>query len=443
MMQSCRDQVGGPSSFEAKKAFVAMVFALLLGSCVSLLQLDGYASAVSELCDRYDQCDYDDYPSCTAKAGARLSAASDDTRAQWLTGFNDNKCLVQCKNTLSCMDTVPICAALGSDCDVTQECCGFRQSQTKCGARVVDGSQQVSCCLLDGQDCSADAECCGNRCASADGVAAATCGALTCSDAGQSCADIEIGCCPGLQCDLETEKCFLCEPDGGECRSDEECCGLCVGNVCKSVCSQAGQACASSADCCADAQEEQGQLQCLAFGSAQGDLMLCAYEGCLPNNAFCSDDAADCCSGHCDPNSGLCADCIPVGSAGCETVEQCCADADNCDDDGVCVGEEVCSNEYAWCDVSAMASECCSGVCGAQSECCKTKNEDCAHSVCHTGEWLNPNCPPSPGTDMTNNSCVADICTVAPSCCCHEWTDVCVSLVSDKCSYLCGEQVKP
>ena len=122
---------------------VVAVFGIALSSCVSVLGLEGYGSAIAALCDMHNGTCKGSYPDCTSRAEKRLTNADEAVRAGWLVNFVDNRCLDQCLENWNCLDSTPICGARGSSCNVAEECCGFSSTTADC--------QGGRCCTLDGR----------------------------------------------------------------------------------------------------------------------------------------------------------------------------------------------------------------------------------------------------------------------------------------------------
>ena len=136
------------SCIRALLAFVLLgSVGLLSQSCVDLLDLDGYDSAIRQLCDKLAQCEDEDlYPDCIATAEARLSSTDVTTRAAFLTGFADKNCLENCTNARKCLDADPICFGSGQDCGTLEQCCGFSSGFGVC--------QADRCCIPGGAPCA-------------------------------------------------------------------------------------------------------------------------------------------------------------------------------------------------------------------------------------------------------------------------------------------------
>ena len=182
---------------------------------------------------------------------------------------------------------------------------------------------------------------------------------------------------------------------------------------------------------------------------------------CQPNQLLCS-ESADCCSGYCDPDfgvcdeppecvavgdpcmdrgdasccSGLCAEgtcvCLPEGLA-CGFDEDCCS--------GSCLGQ-VC--EPAGCGEPGQGCgddfECCSGVCndGTCTWACAAEVFSCDHGMCEIGAALDPSCAECTGPVCDPDpDCVAKICQDDDYCCCTEWDQICVDEVARVCNKVC------
>ena len=213
------------------------------------------------------------------------------------------------------------CRADSDICSAASDCCSGTCNLTGAGGGICEPLSDfvTTTCAVDGEPCSASSACCSQVCASVPGggmacgapsgcnpvhdlctTDAACCGSTGSYGAGGApvvCA-ITAGMSAGL-CKPPTG----CKPNGSLCNVNagtdccsgnsqvEDTCGPDLTGVfrCRSLsCSNSGQACASSADCCND-------LPCVPNASGTPPLV-CAATACVPSSAACTTDA-DCCSG--------------------------------------------------------------------------------------------------------------------------------------------------
>jgi hypothetical protein len=264
------------------------------------------------------------------------------------------------------------CLALGQSCSYAGACCALGctgPSETKCGEPV---------CASIGTACQVDAECCTHHCLT--GKCAP--GAVACSPAGESCIG-EADCCSHVCKDIAdgTRRCALlqaCRVEGEVCSDDSACCsskctlgpnalGTCAplaqctsgdGKPCKR---QVGEVCKDDAECCSrSCLESEGTKRCVSVGGCRA-----RCEACI------SDD--QCCSGSCATGADgarRCAaagTCLPPGDI-CATDDQCCAGTvkAKCYEDPPLVGARRCHDPASSCsqdgDPCVLASACCSGI---------------------------------------------------------------------------------
>lgn len=376
-----------------------------IGSCTSVLDLDGHASVAEEMCTLLDRCyDADDSARCRPTIEGHLNEASSPVRAQWLKSITDRSCLDSCSAGRVCLNLEPLCTFAGS-CVLDQDCCGSLEGRASC----VDGS----CCTTRGSACNSDADCCTGAGACVNG----TCGGTTCTEANQRC-ERDVDCCTrickGNQCATT-----VCNDNKFDCVVDQDCCsGFCDPAVKRCAepptCGGEGEACAIETDCCSE-------THCVrAPGTLEGH---CAARACSLELVDCADDD-QCCSGHCDRSSSsfFCAVACSHAGNSCAADTDCCASTCT---DNVCVGTcstNLCTKSAGCCN----GNPCVGGVCGAE----------CAPPAAH-----NPCTPGGPlATVDIATACVDVICAADPFCCCVAWDDICVNaafLPGSTCSGSC------
>jgi hypothetical protein len=424
---------------------LALVLALggLASSCVGLLELEGYAGAVGELCAQLTTCYGEAYfPGCVAHADPRLAAASVDVRASWLRTFADEHCLENCINARSCLDIAPVCGDVGLSCGQSEQCCGFTTGFNECA--------NGSCCARTGAPCSAAVPCCADECIND------VCGGVPCAPPGSPCVE-GFECCTEI-CNPESGLCSeeVCRPEGAPCVDGIDCCsGFCdlgvtveseggAGVFAVAPCLPRGAPCTGAGDCC------DGECVEVDATTLVGD-RVCSSADCIPEGVQCSDNT-ECCSGSCDPDFGRCSGCRDPGESCSEDGECCsntCGDGDACcaPDGSPCLEPgECCSGE---CGASLKCGdgncrlgdapctqneECCSGDCAADGTCCSLAQ--CNHTLCQTGGPLSASCGVAAETDA---ACIASVCEVMPACCCHRWTDACILVAANECGYSCPD----
>lgn len=411
------------SFFSLMTRFVALAatFGLALSSCVSIFDLEDYAGAVHALCSEFNNCFQSKYPSCSSRGSARLTSAAPDVRSQWLGDFVDKKCFGICNDTWTCLDSQPICGAVGSGCQIDEECCAFSDAASTC-----DGGR---CCMQDGQACQSDDSCCSGRCIDD------TCGGVVCARVEENCERDE-DCCDDLRCDATSETCFKCREAGFECDTDEQCCGSCVEGICQE-CRLDGDPCGDASECC--------NPFCVLAPTPDGDAAVCSSGDCWPDGSSCGGDPTLCCSKNCDRVTDKCAPCA--------------LDGQSCVDDGDCCAN-VCAAGICGADclpaaqLCALDGQCCSHLCspwalqnpqsGQAPSCCLVPPDHlrCAN-VCVPRDGL-PMGNDCPLTNLTTDPTIADdcieqVCLADPYCCCTEWDSQCVSEMQQICGVSCAE----
>lgn len=365
-----------------------------LGSCTSVIGLDGYASVAEEMCSLLDRCyETSDKTTCQGKLEAALSVSDRNARTLLLTFITDSHCLDSCRDSRVCVDVEPLCAPAGS-CEQAQECCGSLEGHADC----VDNT----CCATRGSKCTEDKDCCASAGDCVDGI----CGRVRCIEKGQRC-NHDVECCTGACNDHLCAK-TTCNPNKFECIVDADCCSdFCAPglNLCatRPTCAEAGTACVVETDCCAGTHCRHQP------GSLEGQ---CAAPDCVADSLDCATDD-QCCSGHCDRTLFFCA-------AACAAEDHACAaDADCCT--GKCEGKlckGACSTTYCAADDDCCSGACVAGACRAE---CGSPTE---HSPCTAGG------PLSGDKDTTNKLCVDAVCAEDPYCCCGAWDDICIARVT-------------
>lgn len=428
-------------------AAVALAAALVawIPSCADVIGLGAERNVADELCELLERCYGDLVPDdCRARVGTRLEGAEQDVTTAWLTGFADAGCLADCTSARRCLDAVPVCGGVGTECGVLEECCGFTLGKGTC-----DGDAG-RCCRPRGTRCDEDADCCpdAGRCAAETG----TCGGVVCKEAGSTCA-FDAECCTKI-CD-DSGRCTdtVCQPDGALCFEDFECCtGLCADGTCGIPgCGGETAPCFDPAECCPG-------LTC--FTGAEG-VGVCSINACLPDGLPCL-DPVECCGGYCDPTFALCGSvptCVDEGQP-CNPADICCSGV--CNESLLC----GCAGDGFLC---TFPSDCCSGICeggacgtpgcGSWGAECGSDQDCCGGSLCDesacvwscggqpgpfvcqnnvdlcavSGSALDPSCPAS----AKDAECVASICATDAFCCCNYWDQQCVNEVGSICGLPC------
>ncbi len=340
----------GPLRTIGRAIVCGLLLTLPVHSCVNVLDLDGHQSAVENLCAQYNACFSNSYATCATTSNARLSSAASAARTEWLQKYSVSGCTDTCQRTYSCMDNAPFCGEPGASCEVLESCCGFLEGTAQCTAGT--------CCQPDGVSCADGDACCTGKCENG------TCGGTECAAIGEACTTRD-NCCGELRCS-STRECFACVPDGLSCTEPEECCnGTCDDGICNAptTCAVAGEVCTSDGSCCSG--------HCLP--ATDGGPDRCAASGCLADGSQCA-FPEQCCSKICDNEI-------------CGGVE-CIANGGKCDE----------------------PSSCCSSRClrfnNNEGKCCAQPGDGpCSHTVCETGDPLDPSCPQS----IAGAGCIAAV----------------------------------
>jgi hypothetical protein len=171
------------------------------------------------------------------------------------------------------------CFADGAACTRALDCCSTGCFDGECGGQ----------CTVEGEDCTSDAECCSSNC-DTDGRCAVDEANPDCRPTGEDCTSgTSRGCCHA--CDEATDRCGFpegtCFAQGVGCMQDSDCCrGMCVENVCRTICTPDDGACATNADCCSATCTDGS---CAPPPPADGG------GTCVPVGGSC-EAASDCCS---------------------------------------------------------------------------------------------------------------------------------------------------
>ena len=426
-------------------AALLSTMSILAASCVGILELDGYAGALNDLCEKLRECYGDEYfPECEAYGEPRIVAASAEEREAWLQNFADRHCLESCTNARACLDMSPVCGAAAEGCVQKEQCCGFLTGAKECG-----GNQ---CCSGEGKGCGIAEDCCDPSlgCELDTNENEVVCGGVACADPNESC-EVDEQCCTG-RCDPVMGICAdeICLPEGSRCQENDECCSqFCErhleGGLCRPPpCLPDGLLCGAGMgdiDCCSP--------YCVT--NPYTNEAVCSSGECLPDAQWCGFDI-DCCSGFCDPSRGIClpscgvagdpcGDCCPFAEcgidgscclsayAGCISDGECCSG--NCNDSYFCESNDPCGPPGTMC---TDGSACCSGACDGTNQLCCAQI-DC-HDECVEGGPLDPGCPGV--MDSFSTDCIAQICQQNPECCCHKWDSFCVDLVPTVCTVSCA-----
>lgn len=367
-------------------------------SCTAALSLDSYRNAPEELCAKLSDCYADGAPpACKDRLDARLAGDPDQDNG-WLHAFSTETCLLNCASARRCLDNRPVCAEITEACQSREDCCGFITGVADC----VNGL----CCTTAGAHCGddpmipGDAECCANAGYCDDN----RCGGRVCTLAKGPCRFDDDCCskrCLAFEC-AET----ICSEKGFECAADTDCCtGHCEADGrCGDSCAAEGGVCDSRKPCC-------GSLMCLVPPNA--DSGVCSTGACLPEGVECV-PGLPCCPGlACDATHGTCAKpCVDTGGA-CSKDGECCSAS--CQG-GTCV-KPVCSEAYCSTD-----ADCCSGTC-LHATCKPSCSAVSCHGACTEGAPLDSSC------STLNLTCIKQVCTDDPYCCCSAWDTLCISHV--------------
>ena len=202
------------------------------------------------------------------------------------------------------------CFTLGTACNANGDCCSGDCTNHVC---------ILPKCTSDGQGCSSDGACCSLSCVGG------TCGALntTCSTIGNACGGTT--------------------PDGGP---EKACCSnFCIAGQCQqpSYCSQAGDTCATAADCCSQVCTITGTQALGICGPPPSGPASCS----MPDGTLCAGTTADggiviqdggvpACGGSCCSRS--CAPWGPTGVLVCQPASGCKIEGDICTSSAQCCG---------------------------------------------------------------------------------------------------------
>ncbi len=342
------------------------------------------------------------------------------------------------------------CSAIGSGCDVKEDCCGdyvCQQASKTC--RIAEGSG----------GCDENDDCVTNYCE--EGVCV-----QKCAEFRQACGE-EVNCCDKLDCaegvclKSEGEVCEgpedcaggFCNPEkrcaqklelGQPCEHTEECrIGLlCADNRCRIE--EGGDGCSKNDDCVTgNCQNNVCMRKCAEFrqecGPAVGccEKLDCVGDACLKVNGESCRHPQECASAFCS-QSRRCADKFEVG-APCGTTAQCqsglvchnrkcllangasCQAADQCVS-GYCMSR-VCSEKPACVPhgLCPMHHDCIRNVCVARSKCgprdiCK-RGYSCAGGYCRpiTIAPVPKKCKKSSECKISEN-CISSKCIRSISC---------------------------
>lgn len=378
---------------------VALACLAAMPSCSGLLEMDGYSDATAELCDLFRTCYQFD---CSAQVGKALGDADAGDRSTWLAAISDQGCLEQCSSARRCLNIDPVCLAEGAPCTRTEQCCGFLNGASECGAPT--GGDSV-CCRAKGATCTQNEDCCNGDC----DRSTSTCGGTVCASVGALCKNA-FDCCSGRCGQDQHCEPNLCSQEGFACSKPEECCvGLsCSAGVCSkgNVCRADGEACGEpgAPPCCDD-------RPCLVT-DGKG---LC--RDCLKASEPCDPAASKCCGDlYCDPYKKLCGSRCTTQAGGCTADFECCS--------GKCeTGACTCSTGFCVGDGDCCTGQCIGGSC--QLDC---KVDSKCHNVCVAGAAMKAAC----------STCVAQVCKDDPFCCCQAWDDLCVDQAFKACNNACN-----
>jgi hypothetical protein len=115
------------SALRRAQLCVAILFATSLAfGCVSIVGVSesDYLNAVEELCKcRPLGFAYGSTVTCVSTLSARLSVASEATRAAWLDNYVKKCQLCGDVTSVECLRTPPTCVDTGNQCSKSEECC--------------------------------------------------------------------------------------------------------------------------------------------------------------------------------------------------------------------------------------------------------------------------------------------------------------------------------
>lgn len=442
---------------DVRLAHRVLAIGVLLGagtlgvSCVGLFNLDGYAGALADLCEKLRVC-YGEgyYPACAEYGEPRLMEASTDEREAWLQSFADKNCLETCASARACLDMQPICGSSSEGCGQTEQCCGFLKGQAEC--------KGGGCCHPFGTVCTSDGDCCdGVACSTDSDTGQTVCGGQACTLPGEDCTD-SAQCCTKI-CDPMKGVCSdqICLPQGSPCSEPIDCCSqYCETGVVDALEGAPGVCapppCVPDGATCPE-DPTRPDLQCCSPYCVTNPITsehLCSMGECLPDGQFCAFDD-QCCSTKCDPLTGFCIQRCGVAGDLCDpgSNDQCCPNNAFCSDMGTCCSLDTapCIDDWECCSGQCRFFECksdtsCSdpeAFCQINEDCCTfhcdgTLQQCCAlaecHSVCAEGGPLGNNTTICLGNDPMENQCIVDICNADPYCCCTKWDKACVDAMA-------------
>ena len=188
----------------------------IFASCASVLGVDDYRDAVSDICKCEELSFLGSVQNCESTLTRRLDGASEETRAKWLARYADEECAT-CSKSKKCFYAAPTCS-VGS-CGDSAECCGANNGTGYCA----NGScfREPEDCLPTGAVCGSADQCCGSE---QPGIASCDnrfgpelrC-AESCAQGGVNCP----GCCTVFYVEATGQEFRFC----GD-QTDEEACAL-------------------------------------------------------------------------------------------------------------------------------------------------------------------------------------------------------------------------
>lgn len=378
--------------------------------CFGLIYSNGYCRQESGVCTNNNQC-------LSANCGPDGLCSSQPE------GTCDPRCRVGATTSV-CADTLDGCAPdyAIENCVATVSCSAGEYTQCT-------GTCAIPC-NADGGTCNSDSDCCGSNCG---GVMANVCGepAGGCREISETCdPNLPNGdCCPEVVCNPDGAGAYQCGDtgilldNGQQCVIDSDCSsGICQFdsfqfgyNVCSS-CRNEGGSCTNTPQCCPSSSGGAscesgtcvgcgiGDNSCIPgvpvgeLGSSCCPGYLCSYynHACIPDSQCLGEgdvcqgaQEGTCCSGYCDPNSGVCAaappQCFSNGIT-CAQDSECCSDY--CDPGaGTCacgpIGNECSSNPQCCtsiCDKSSVPNLC---ACIPDSQACGGVPANCCSGSCN------------------------------------------------------------
>jgi hypothetical protein len=301
-------------------------------------------------------------------------------------------------------DATVACGALGQSCATARDCCSLNCSQGTCAEPVGNN------CALPGIACATGTECCTGSCV------AGQCANRLCTSDLQAC-NVDTDCCGGSCVAQDGGPQKVCKPLNPACLTSgnmctvggSPCCsGACLDGVCTSdvsACTQQGDSCGASSECCSGYCAK-------ASGAALGvcgELIVPGGTGCTVAGQACGAGDAGvteagvpacggaCCSRACGPSfvSGILvcqppSGCRPTGEL-CRSNADCCGSTTVLDADG-----GVLSNGSGECSKANLTDEfgrCSNGnACRPIGAICKVPTTACtanAENNCCSGNVLN------------------------------------------------------